>query len=119
MAKKILIIEDNDLNRKLLNDVLQFHDYETMQAINEPSALALVRENRPDLIVMDVQLAAMANLDAARRVKDALREVPLIAVTASALDGDEERIRAGGCDACLSKPISVRGFLKTVEDFLA
>jgi two-component system cell cycle response regulator DivK len=120
MAKTVLIVEDNDLNMKLFNDLLQANGYETLQSKDGRSAIAMAREHRPALILMDIQLSEMSGLDVTRMMKDdpLLRAIPVVAVTAYALKGDEERIREGGCDGYISKPISVSGFLKTVASFV-
>ncbi|CCG06630.1 FOG: CheY-like receiver [Pararhodospirillum photometricum DSM 122] len=120
MAKKILIVEDNDLNMKLFNDLLQANGYETLQAKDGRNVLDLVREHRPDLILMDIQLPEVSGLEITRMLKEdpALRPIPVIAVTAFAMKGDEEKIREGGCEGYIAKPISVASFLQTVARFL-
>ena len=119
MAKKVLIVEDNELNMKLFHDLLDAHGFATVQTRNGLDALALAREHRPDLILMDIQLPEVSGLEVTRWLKedDELREIPIIAVTALAMKGDEERIRSGGCEAYISKPISVASFLETVRQF--
>lgn len=120
VAKKVLIVEDNELNMKLFHDLLDAHGYETVQTRNGLDALSLAREHRPDLILMDIQLPEVSGLEVTRWLKDDtdLREIPIIAVTAFAMKGDEERIRSGGCEAYISKPISVGSFLQTVKQFI-
>ena len=120
MAKTILIVEDNDLNMKLINDLLQAHGYETMQTMDGRDVLQLARENRPDLIIMDIQLPEISGLEVTKMLKadDELKDIPVIAVTAFAMKGDEERIRQGGCEAYISKPISVMHFLETIRQHL-
>ena len=119
MAKKVLIVEDNELNMKLFHDLLDAHGFTTVQTRNGLDALALAREHRPDLILMDIQLPEVSGLEVTRWRKedDDLRENPVIAVTAFAMKGDEERIRSGGCEAYISKPISVASFLETIRQF--
>ena len=119
--KKVLIVEDNDLNMKLFNDLLVAHGYGTLQTKDGTEALALAREYRPDLILMDIQLPEVSGLQVTQWLKsdDILRSIPVIAVTAFAMKGDEEKIRDGGCEAYIAKPISVSSFLKTVERFLS
>jgi two-component system cell cycle response regulator DivK len=119
--KKVLIVEDNDLNMKLFNDLLEAHGYDTLQTRDGVEALRLAREHRPDLILMDIQLPEISGLEVTKWLKedDNLRAIPVIAVTAFAMKGDEEKIRGGGCEAYIAKPISVTGFLRTVERFLA
>ena len=120
MAKKILIVEDNDLNMKLFNDLLQAHGYETVQTVDGRDALKLVREHTPDLILMDIQLPEISGLEVTKMIKadDDLKDIPVIAVTAFAMKGDEKKIREGGCEGYIAKPISVPHFLETVKKFL-
>ena len=120
-AKKVLIVEDNDLNMKLFNDLLEAHGYATLQTRDGIEALKMAREHRPDLILMDIQLPEISGLEVTKWLKedDDLRAIPVIAVTAFAMKGDEEKIRSGGCEAYIAKPISVASFLRTVERFLA
>ena len=119
--KKVLIVEDNDLNMKLFNDLLVAHGYGTLQTKDGVEALALARRHRPDLILMDIQLPEISGLQITRWIKEdeELRMIPIIAVTAFAMKGDEEKIRDGGCEAYIAKPISVTGFLRTIEQFLS
>jgi two-component system, cell cycle response regulator DivK len=119
--KKVLIVEDNDLNMKLFNDLLVAHGYGTLQTKDGAEALALARQHRPDLILMDIQLPEVSGLQVTQWIKsdNVLRSIPVIAVTAFAMKGDEEKIRDGGCEAYIAKPISVSSFLKTVERFLS
>ncbi len=120
MAKMILIVEDNELNMKLFHDLLEAHGYRTLQTRDGLSALEIAREHRPDLILMDIQLPEVSGLEVTKWLKEdeELRTIPVVAVTAFAMKGDEERIREGGCEAYISKPISVTSFLETVERFV-
>lgn len=120
MTKTVLIVEDNELNMKLFHDLLDAHGYRTLQTRNGMEALALAREHHPDLILMDIQLPEVSGLEVTKWLKedDALRDIPVVAVTAFAMKGDEERIREGGCEAYISKPISVLMFLDTVKEFI-
>jgi two-component system cell cycle response regulator DivK len=120
MAKTVLIVEDNELNMKLFRDLLEAHGYQTAGTSNGYEALDLVRKLRPDLILMDIQLPQVSGLEVTRWIKDdpELRTIPVVAVTAFAMKGDEERIREGGCEAYLSKPISVGKFIETVRRFV-
>ncbi len=120
MAKTVLIVEDNELNMKLFHDLLEAHGYATLEARHGIEALALARKHRPDLILMDIQLPEISGLEVTKQLKDdeSLRHIPVVAVTAFAMKGDEERILAGGCEAYLSKPISVGKFIETVRRFL-
>ena len=119
-AKKVLIVEDNDLNMKLFNDLLEAHGYHTLQTKDGVEALRMARQHRPDLILMDIQLPEVSGLEVTKWLKedDDLRSIPVIAVTAFAMKGDEEKIREGGCEAYIAKPISVASFMRTVERFL-
>lgn len=120
MAKLVLIVEDNELNMKLFNDLLEAHGYATVQTQDGMEALKIARERRPDLIVMDIQLPEVSGLEVTKWLKedDSLRKIPVIAVTAFAMKGDEEKIREGGCEDYISKPISVTKFLETVQKYL-
>jgi len=120
MQKNILIVEDNELNMKLFNDLLEAHGYRTIQTRSGVEALNLTRLHKPDLILMDIQLPEVSGLDVTKWIKDdeALRHIPVIAITAFAMKGDEEKIRQGGCEAYLSKPISIVKFLETVRAYL-
>jgi len=118
MPKTVLIVEDNELNMKLFNDLLEAHGYRTVQTRNGTEAVDLARAHRPDLILMDIQLPEVSGLQVTQWLKDdeELRDIPVVAVTAFAMKGDEEKIRQGGCEAYLSKPISVAKFLETVRN---
>lgn len=120
MKKTVLIVEDNELNMKLFNDLLDAHGYATLQTKDGMEALELARHHRPDLILMDIQLPEVSGLEVTKWLKedDELAKIPVIAVTAFAMKGDEEKIREGGCEAYISKPISVSSFLDTVKSFL-
>jgi two-component system cell cycle response regulator DivK len=120
MAKTVLVVEDNELNMKLFHDLLEASGYETIQTRSGLEAIDLAREHRPDLILMDIQLPEVSGLEVTKWMKedDELRAIPIIAVTAFAMKGDEDRIRQGGCEAYLSKPISVGKFLETVKAYL-
>ncbi|MEJ1158788.1 response regulator [Prosthecomicrobium sp. N25] len=120
MGKTVLIVEDNELNMKLFNDLLEAHGYKTLQTRNGLDAMEIARAHKPDLILMDIQLPEVSGLEVTKWLKedDELRSIPVIAVTAFAMKGDEERIRQGGCEAYISKPISVAKFLETVRSYL-
>ncbi len=121
MPKTVLIVEDNELNMKLFNDLLQAHGYDTVQTSDGREALDLARKHNPDLILMDIQLPEISGLEVAKLLKeeDALKDIPVVAVTAFAMKGDEEKIRAGGCADYIAKPISVPNFLETVAKYLS
>jgi len=120
MSKTVMIVEDNELNMKLFHDLLEAHGYATVETRSGVEAVELARKHRPDLILMDIQLPEVSGLDVTRWLKEdaELRSIPVVAVTAFAMKGDEERIREGGCEAYLSKPISVAKFLETVRHFV-
>jgi two-component system cell cycle response regulator DivK len=120
MSKTVLIVEDNELNMKLFNDLLETRGCKVVQTRQGVEAMDLARKHRPDLILMDIQLPEVSGLQVTQWLKDddELRGIPVIAVTAFAMKGDEEKIRQGGCEAYLSKPISVAKFFETVDNFL-
>lgn len=120
MAKKVMIVEDNELNMRLFHDLLHSQNYETIETNNGFQAVDLAREHKPDLILMDIQLPEVSGLDVTKWLKedDELKSIPVIAVTAFAMKGDEERIREGGCESYISKPISVSDFLETVRSYV-
>lgn len=119
MSKRVLVVEDNELNMKLFHDLLEAHGYEILQTRDGMEALDLARNHRPDLILMDIQLPEVSGLEVTKWLKDdeSLSEIPVVAVTAFAMKGDEQRIRDGGCQAYLAKPISVATFLDTVRRY--
>ncbi|MBA4790171.1 MAG: response regulator [Rhizobiales bacterium] len=119
MPKTVMIVEDNELNMKLFHDLLEAHGYRTVETRNGIEAMGLAREHMPDLILMDIQLPEVSGLEVTKWLKadPELKGIPVVAVTAFAMKGDEERIRAGGCEAYLSKPISVAKFLATVKEY--
>lgn len=120
MAKKILIVEDNDLNLKLFRDLLEAHGYETLETKDGKEALSLTRHNQPDLILMDIQLPEISGLDITKKIKadKDICDIPIVAVTAFAMKDDEEKILRAGCEAYISKPISIGSFLETIQKFL-
>ena len=120
MAKTVLVVEDNELNMKLFHDLLEASGYNILQTRNGLEAIDIAREHKPDLILMDIQLPEVSGLEVTKWIKedDDLRAIPVIAVTAFAMKGDEERIRQGGCEGYLSKPISVASFIQTVRSFV-
>jgi two-component system cell cycle response regulator DivK len=118
--KTILIVEGNEINMRLFNDLLEVHDYNVLRARNGMDALRMAGEHKPDLILMDIQLPEVSGLEVTKWIKkdENIRSIPVIAVTAFAMKGDEEKIREGGCEAYLVKPISVSHFLETIQKFL-
>ncbi|WP_343562664.1 response regulator [Kiloniella sp. b19] len=119
-AKTVLIVEDNELNMKLFHDLLEAQGYNILQSSDGMEALSIARNHHPDLILMDIQLPEVSGLEVTKWLKedDNLRSIPVVAVTAFAMKGDEEKIREGGCEAYIPKPISVTNFLETVQRFL-
>ncbi len=120
MTKSVLVVEDNDLNMKLFHDLLEAQGYTVLQTRDGMEALKIAREHVPDLILMDIQLPEVSGLEVTKWLKEdeSLRTIPVIAVTAFAMKGDEEKIREGGCEAYIAKPISVTNFLETVAKYL-
>lgn len=120
MTKTVLVVEDNDLNMKLFCDLLEAHGYATLQAREGKGVVDLVRAQRPDLILMDIQLPDISGLEVTRALKsdEELNQIPIVAVTAFAMKGDEERIRAGGCESYIAKPISVSRFIETIRVYV-
>jgi two-component system, cell cycle response regulator DivK len=118
--KRILIVEDNELSMKLFHDLLEAHGYQTLQTRDGMEALRIAREHRPDLILMDIQLPEISGLEVTKWLKedDELRSIPVIAVTAFAMRGDEEKFREGGCEDYIAKPISVARLIQTVQRFV-
>lgn len=120
MPAKVLVVEDNELNMKLFHDLLEAHGILVIQARDGRHVLDLVRAEKPDLILMDIQLPEISGLDITARLKadNELKSIPVIAVTAFAMKGDEQKIREGGCEDYISKPISVVKFMETVQKYL-
>ena len=121
IEKTILIVEDDASNMRLLDDLLRSQGHVTLQAKDGAVVLGVVREHRPDLILMDIRLPTISGLEVTRALKQDkdLRTIPVIAVTAFAMKGDEERFRRGGCDDYVSKPISLPDFLETINQYLS
>ena len=120
MGKLILVVEDQEDNRRILRDLLTSADYELVEACNGEEALAAMAKGLPDLILMDIQLPVMDGYEATRRIKaDPLSgRIPVIAVTSYALSGDEEKARAAGCDDFVPKPFSPRQLLEKIRQHL-
>ncbi|ANK12189.1 response regulator [Erythrobacter neustonensis] len=117
MTKRILVVEDNDLNRKLFCDVLRANGFEVEPVADGDKVLQTARDTSPDLIIMDIQLGGVSGVDlieAAKRDRR-LSAIPVLAVTAFAAKGDEERIRAAGAEGYLSKPVSIGPFMNAVK----
>ncbi len=118
--KRILIVEDNHLSLMLLNDFLVIHGYETLEAGHGLEAIKLTQDNKPDLILMDIQLPDLSGLDVTRilRQDDQTKCIPIIAVTAFAMPGDEAKALESGCDSYITKPVILDNLLRTVDSFL-
>jgi two-component system cell cycle response regulator DivK len=118
-SKTVMIVEDNELNMKLFHDLLEAYGYHPIGTRNGIEALDLARKHRPDLILMDIMLPEVSGLDVTKWLKEdaELKAIPVVAVTAFAMKGDEERIREAGCEAYLSKPIQVAQFIETIQRF--
>ncbi len=117
MAKIILIVEDDDLSMKLATDLLHAHGYDILHSVDGKDTLPLAREHHPDLIIMDIQLPEISGMEYTKMLKadEGLKDIPVLAVTAFAMKGDEEKILEAGCDGYIAKPISVTHLLETVE----
>ena len=120
MTKTILIVEDNEFNMKLFRDLLEAHDFATLETRDGMEALEMARANKPDLILMDIQLPGVSGLEVTRQIKadDDIKSIPVVAVTAFAMKGDEDRIREGGCEAYIAKPIRIEQLISTVRRFV-
>ena len=117
--KCVLIVEDNELNKKLFRDLLEANGYKTLHTTDGLEVMNIARDKRPDLILMDIQLPEVSGLEITSWLKNdaELKSIPVVALTAFAMKGDEEKILAGGCEGYISKPISVPTFLSTVKKF--
>jgi len=120
MSKTVLVVEDNDLNLKLFNELLQANGYDTLQASDGHDAVDISRRFHPDLVLMDICLPGMSGLEATQRIKSdpETADIPVVAVTANAMKGDEQSVLEGGCDGYIAKPISIGTFLEVISQFL-
>jgi two-component system cell cycle response regulator DivK len=120
LDKTFLIVEDNPLNMKLFEDILQSVGYKTIGACTGKEALQLALKSPPDLMILDIQLPYMSGVEVAKLFKKhpKLKHIPIVAVTALAMKGDEAIIRQAGCDAYLSKPISIEKLINTVQEHI-
>ena len=120
MTRRILIVEDQEDNRAIMRDLLSTAGYELIEAVDGEEGVKLARSERPDLILMDIQLPVMDGYEATRRIKSVaeLKSIPIIAVTSYALTGDEAKTSAAGCDGYVAKPFSPRDLLAKVREFL-
>jgi CheY-like chemotaxis protein len=116
----ILVIEDNEMNMKLVRSLLQIGEYRVLEAIDAETGIQLAREHHPDLILMDIQLPGMDGLIATREIKNdpAVKDISIVALTSYAMQGDEEKARDAGCAGYIAKPIDTRSFLETLGQFL-
>jgi two-component system cell cycle response regulator DivK len=117
--KKILVVEDNELNLKLFHDLLVAHGYDVVFTRDGEAAYAMACEERPDLVIMDIQLHGISGIQVIKQIKEdpALSGIPVVAVSAFAMREEQSRIMRSGCDAYVSKPISIVPFLKTIQNF--
>jgi two-component system cell cycle response regulator DivK len=121
MSKRILMIEDTEDNRQIVRDLLATTDFELLEAVDGAAGIVAAANEKPDLILMDIQLPVIDGYEATRRIKadPALRHIPIIAVTSYALSGDEAKALAAGCDGYIAKPFSPRKLLAKVHEFLS
>ena len=120
MSKRILVIEDHEDNRRIMNDTLSAAGFEVIEAVTGDAGVAMAESERPDLILMDIQLPGIDGYEATRliKAKPELRHIPIIAVTSYALSGDDVKAKEAGCDAYLAKPFRPRELLATVLEFV-
>ena len=121
MEQVILIVEDEPRNLKLIRDLLEVSGYMVLEAIDGKQGVEIAKAKKPDLILMDIQLPVMEGFEATRILKadERTRDIPIMALTAYAMKGDEEKIKAAGCDGYIPKPIDTRGFLNKITEYLA
>lgn len=120
MTKRILVVEDTEDNRQIMRDLLSNAGYDMVEAQDGAEGVAMAKSQRPDLILMDIQLPVLDGYEATRRIKadPAISHIPVIAVTSYALSGDEAKTRAAGCDGYVAKPFSPRQLLQKVREYL-
>jgi two-component system cell cycle response regulator DivK len=120
MTKRILVIEDQDDNRRIVRDLLKKAGYEMIEAVTGEEGVILAETHRPDLILMDIQLPGIDGYEATRRIKanPVLGHIPIIAVTSYALSGDDVKALEAGCDTYVSKPFSPRQLLNKIREYL-
>jgi CheY-like chemotaxis protein len=116
----ILVIEDNELNMKLVRSLLKMGNYDVIEAIDAEKGMQLVRKNHPDLILMDIQLPGMDGLSATKILKadPVLQEIPIVALTSHAMEGDDKKALDVGCNGYIAKPIDTKNFLATIGQFI-
>lgn len=118
--ERVLIVEDNELNMKLFHDLLEAHGVEAIETRDGSNVLEIAREQKPVLILMDIQLPEISGLDVTKMLKEdeELKHIPVIAVTAFAMKGDEQKIRESGCEEYISKPIAVTNFMEVIGKYI-
>ena len=118
--KTILVVEDNELNMKLVRGLITIGKYRMLEATDAESGIQIIREQRPDLVLMDIQLPGMDGLSATKIVTEdpSLKDIPIVALTSYAMQGDEEKALEAGCTGYIAKPIETRKFLKTISQYL-
>ena len=118
--KQVLVIEDNELNMKLVRSLLQIGKYQVVEAPDAETGIRLAQEHHPALILMDIQLPGMDGLSATRLIKQdgELKEIPVVALTSYAMQGDDEKALEAGCTGYIAKPINTRTFLETLEKYI-
>ncbi|HET7874515.1 MAG TPA: response regulator [Methylomirabilota bacterium] len=120
MSRRILLVEDQEDNRRIVRDLLTSVGYELIEAVTGEEGVAFAEQHRPDLILMDIQLPGLDGYETTRRIKanPALRHIPIIAVTSYALSGDDVKAREAGCDAYVTKPFSPRALLAKIREYV-
>lgn len=120
MSRRILVVEDQEDNRRILRDLLASAGYEIVEAVTGKEGVSMAQMHRPDLIIMDIQMPEMDGYEATRQIKanSALRDIPIIAVTSYALSGDDKKAYEAGCVDYITKPFSPRQLLAKIEEFL-
>jgi CheY-like chemotaxis protein len=118
--KTILVVEDNELNMKLVRGLIKIGKYRMLEANDAEFGIQLIREQQPDLVLMDIQLPGMDGLSATKIIKEDpdLKDIPIVALTSYAMQGDKEKALAAGCTGYIAKPIDTRKFLETVSQYL-
>ena len=115
-----MVVEDNELNMKLVRDLIKIAGYRMLEACDAEYGIPLIREQRPDLVLMDIQLPGMDGLSATKILKEDsnLKHIPIVALTSYAMEGDKEKALEAGCAGYITKPIDTRNFLKTLSQYI-